>query len=432
MRRKIAVPENVPVLGKKFPTAPLEKAPPEGVRALLDGNKIDEVVARGDAAIPALLKIMQGKNKGAAKKASLALVKMGEPGADALVKSILGNKTIMQLKREEWEGFYLLVDEAAEMLALPGQAAVPFLIKLVKGDLYSNIEDCKRQALEKIGSAAVSELVKAVSGNKDEATASLLQVLTKIGDASAIPAFVKALRETREGELEGMILDNTMFHVVSGIGEFAEKNPDYAWGEAVPLLTNELGAHYELDDACYHHNVIHALGRVGDPSPVPRLMELFGKNRDAWKGAGFIEYLRETAERKLGRKTERRGETDEDETCEAIAEAIERIAKKNPGYAWGPFIQNIAESITGRLLYVRIGMSAALLHMARGRVSDCKPAIPNLVRALMDENVEVVKNAARALRNIAMRNPDEVAAELTKAVNGGLGERLREVNSING
>jgi len=406
-RRETKKPGNAPVQGKGFPKAPLEKIPDERTRELIAKGRIGGVAAKGKAAVPALLEILRGEDKEAAKKASLALVKMGKEGVKAVFKHFERLASLGHEKGNpdyEEKVFLEAKEETAKALAMAGLPAISHLVKLLKDNVTISL--CAAGALEKMGAAAIPPMVEILKGKDYDARFSAIMIVAKIGDKSAIPALADLFRRVcAKGGYE------EKREIISAISELAEKNPDYGWDAKVALLLME---DLRNGDESEVRAAAHALGRIGEPLCVGALLDAF-ENKI---GAGLDE-LPESIRGWMKKKLE------EGNTRETIAEALALIAKKSPLHPWSPAIPKLTEMVSDKDAKVRMHAAAALHEIAGEGASDCKSAIPNLVRALMDKDDEVVRNVLGALHEIAERNPNEVAEELVNAVNGALGDRLK-------
>ncbi|NYZ60393.1 HEAT repeat domain-containing protein [Candidatus Micrarchaeota archaeon] len=82
---------------------------------------------------------------------------------------------------------------------------------------------------------------------------------------------------------------------------------------------------------------------------------------------------------------------------------------------------------------VRVEAVKALAKIAE-RHPECNfvDAIPAILDALVDENLDVRGHAGALMKRMAERHPKEVASKIIELVNGRLGDELKEVNSRNG
>jgi hypothetical protein len=128
-------------------------------------------------------------------------------------------------------------------------SAVPALIQALKD---SDKDVCRNAAevLGKIGKPAVPALIEAVKDSNEGVRRFAVVALGEIGDASAIPALIQALKDSKE---------DVRFYSVTALGKLGDAS-------AVPALIQALKDSDK--DVC--RNAAEALKSMGDSTTLPR------------------------------------------------------------------------------------------------------------------------------------------------------------------
>ncbi|MEM3071817.1 MAG: HEAT repeat domain-containing protein, partial [Candidatus Anstonellales archaeon] len=247
-----------------------DKIPIESkVLALLILGEIDEVVAIGKPAVPALMDAL--KYWDVQKRAAGALVRIGKPAVPALINALKNVELYMR-------------EKAAEALGEIGDArAVPALIDALK-DWEQNVRENAAKAIGKIAekggdcSAAVPALIDALKDKNEDVREGAAEALGEIGDARAVPALIDALKDEKWYVRGGAAI------ALGKIGVNEEQLKE------ITRMLEEGKTWEERNGAAI------ALGKIGDARAVPALIDaLKDKNENVRENAA--EALGEIAEK---------------------------------------------------------------------------------------------------------------------------------------
>jgi HEAT repeat protein len=228
-----------PVLETRFGKVGYGVTPP----AFLCGRAQIKVAALGEigqnSTIPAL---RAGLNNDNWEQSAERLVKIGKPAVPALIAALN-------------DGYHWRRVQAAQALGEIGDpSVVPVLVTLLQRDRFRDVQEAAAAALGKIGDpSAVPELIEVLKQSYDELTC-VLYALVQIGKP-AVPALIAAIGE---GELR------ERGRVPKVLGEIGDTS-------AIPALIEALRDTWMCSEA------VGALVKIGKPA-VPALMNVLEDN----------------------------------------------------------------------------------------------------------------------------------------------------------
>ena len=433
-------PENGPAQGKGFPKAPLEKNPSEKSGEALSGDKILELVDRGDikeivrggvAVVPILIQILENDERPewARATAAKALGKIGDHSAiPALVRAL-----------KEWDESHSSAAHESLM-----EIGTPAVLALLEALGHSN-ERFRGNAAGTLAGIGLDEhqkkrVIEMLDQEDENARCGAAELLGIIADPSTVGILAKLLLKDQKSEMiiaitsmakkgadcscaiPGLVAslknqnDWVRIKAAEAIMEIARMHPEYEWKDVIPELIGTFG---DRHSGVWEFSTM-ALGAIGKPAVGP-LVKVLGDEKCSgrWNAIGILGKIGDTEPVPLLINVL---ENNEDINVKKMAaEALGNIAGKNQDYDWTEAAKALIKLLKNAQL---ITASAKAL----GKMGH-PLAIPALFEVLV--GLGFIDGVAESLRMMAARHPEKVASSVAEMVNGNVGDRLCAISSSN-
>jgi HEAT repeat protein len=242
----------------------------------------------GAPAVPVLLKALQGKNKEATAWAAAALAKMGPDAKEAVpyfvqALTAAARKEAAEARRTgtTYGGTPPSVGEAEKPLVGIGAAAVPALLKLLRGP-DADLREAAGEALGKIGLPAASGLVETLKSRDPQVRMATAEAFHEFMDQKLGPEDQQALQPAVQALAQMLKASDPKLRSAAARGL---RGLSSAAKAAVPALIEALSDH---DESVFHMvnyalQQIAASGAMGSEgtAAVPVLTQVLGS--DTWE-----------------------------------------------------------------------------------------------------------------------------------------------------
>jgi len=388
-------------------------------------KKLEAFTHVSDVAMPYLVKSLSETNKSVRAEAAEALKKIDtEWMKSEIVKKEISH--LSNLLEKEDKSVRTAAVEALGEMGPVAVKAVPDLIKLLK---KNEMTASAAHTLEKIGQAAIPELIKVLTHDNDEVRESVVQVLEKIDPRwfqndnarREIGFFIRHLSDT----------GSTRVSAVSVLGEFGA-----AAEAAVPMLVSLLA------DRDARKSAVKSLGKIGHGATagIAPLIDLLADSDEEIRSLA-VQALEKIAPnwqqsesalnavpafmQALGNRNASAYEAPEEALCltgsaaihlltEALAErnkdivniAAKTLKKIDPEWFRNKnaalAVPRLAAALSDSEWYVRAAAAQVLGKIGPGAIK----AVPHLVKSLADTNKNVRDLVKKALEMVTVKHTE--------------------------
>ncbi|NEU72665.1 PBS lyase [Hassallia byssoidea VB512170] len=304
-------------------------------------------------------------------------------------------------------------------------AEINSYIKKLGSDNYSEYEKTSK-ALQKLGSKAVPDLVKALQNKNPKVRSSAADALGKIGEkaASATPALAEALKNDNEAYVRSSAaqalgrIGKEAASATPALAEALKNDNDYvrssvayaleSIGKEAASATPALAEALKNDNDYVRKSAAQALGKIGEKaaSATPALAEALKKDKEA--------EVRKSAADALGKIGEKAASATPALT-EALKNDKQAGVRSSAASALGSISEKAASAVPALIEALKNDKQAGVRQyaaVALGRIGEkAASAVPALIEALKkDRNTKVRSNAADALSSIGKEAASAVPA----------------------